>query len=187
MTAINYSAGCFVQALKNGDVNAAGQQSNAQCSMTSGLAPILADNFPQIREADIALSSLLTPSEKMGKFSNCLIWVQLNNPLTFFNLYGQLDRSSRRTKDDVVRDYAALECALNAMANELLDNFSGRLHVGFPLIGCGRAGGDWSVVARLIETAVCAKGIKVTVYVPDESSQQKVRDIYPYVQFDQGK
>lgn len=181
MTAINYSAGCFVSALKNGEVDAAAQQSNAQCSMTSGLAPVLADAFPQIKEADIAFSEHFTPDEKMGRFSNCLIWVCQNKPVTFFNLYGQLDRSSRRVPTDVARDYAYLERALSAMADELLDNFSGRLHVGLPLIGCGRAGGDWAVVSRLIETAVCAKGIKVTVYLPNEKDQLKVRKVHPYI------
>lgn len=184
MTAINYSSGCFIAALKNGDVNAAGQQSNAQCSMTSGLSPILAEAFPQIKEADVNLSEHCTPSDKMGKFSTCLLWVNQNKPVNFFNLYGQLDRSSKRSADDVVRDYADLDRALNLMADELLAHFSGQLHVGLPLIGCGRAGGDWSIVARLIETAVCAKGIKVTVYVPDEKSQKKVQESYPYVTFD---
>tara|TARA_B100000700_G_scaffold311500_2_gene393782 strand:- start:194052 stop:194615 length:564 start_codon:yes stop_codon:yes gene_type:complete len=185
MTAINYSAGCFVRAIKSGDLDAAAQQSNAQCSMTSGLAPVLAAEYPQIKEADEKYSAVFSPEKKMGTFSRCLMWVNQNRPVTFFNLYGQLDRSSKRTADDVIRDYAYLEQALDTMATDLLDNLNGRLHVGFPLIGCGRAGGDWAIVSRMIETAVCAKGIKVTVFVPDEKSQQKVRAIYPYVHFAQ--
>ena len=36
--------------------------------------------------------------------------------------------------------------------------------VHMPRIGCGLAGGDWSKVEPLIEAALCANGIAVTVY-----------------------
>ncbi|QEH38918.1 hypothetical protein OJF2_75280 [Aquisphaera giovannonii] len=41
-----------------------------------------------------------------------------------------------------------------------------RASVHMPRIGCGLAGGDWARVGPLIEAAMVARGLEVTVYDP---------------------
>jgi Zn-dependent peptidase ImmA (M78 family) len=49
---------------------------------------------------------------------------------------------------------------------EQLGALASRRHasVHIPRLGCGQAGGSWSIVSELIEDAVCSRGVKVYVY-----------------------
>lgn len=68
--------------------------------------------------------------------------------------------------------YTALETCLKKLT-ELALSSQASVHV--PRIGCGEAGGSWDIVAELLETNLCQKGIKVTVYSLPGSPKPKPR------------
>lgn len=57
--------------------------------------------------------------------------------------------------------YRALKTCLDALAGLALETGA---TVHMPRIGCGQAGGNWNIVSELIVSALCDRGIKVTVY-----------------------
>lgn len=58
-------------------------------------------------------------------------------------------------------DYAALAVCLIKVAGWAMGHGAS---VHMPRIGCGLAGGSWDVVELLIQDALCARGVPVTVY-----------------------
>lgn len=52
----------------------------------------------------------------------------------------------------VKADYEAIRQVFKAIK----DNFSG-LRIGYPAIGAGLAGGDWSIIAKIIETELAGE------------------------------
>lgn len=58
-------------------------------------------------------------------------------------------------------DYAALAVCLIKVAGWAMD---AEASVHMPRIGCGLAGGSWDVVELLIQDALCARDVPVTVY-----------------------
>ncbi len=131
--------GDAVAALQRGDINILGHQVNLRGVMGAGIARQIKGVFPTAfaayREAiaggDLALSDVQL--------------VQVGENRWIANMAGQQDigRGRRQT------DYQALSAALRKLAN-LTEGTT--LRVGLPFgIGCGLAGGDWSVVSRTIE------------------------------------
>ncbi len=57
--------------------------------------------------------------------------------------------------------YAALRSCLQQLA-EVATAKCGSVHM--PRIGTGEAGGSWGLIQQLIDEALCAKGISVTIY-----------------------
>ena len=70
--------------------------------------------------------------------------------------------------------YSALQECLEKLAKEALGH-SATVHM--PAIGCGEAGGSWSVVSELVKEAVCDQSVPVTVYqLPRTSPFEPVRE-----------
>jgi len=75
------------------------------------------------------------------------------------NMIGQY--KLRSLKNLVPLKYDALENCLNTVAEFAIKN---NASVHMPRIGCGRAGGDWDKVERIIEKTLCDRNIVVYVY-----------------------
>lgn len=78
--------------------------------------------------------------------------------------------------------YQALAECLEEVSRRA-ENLGASVH--FPRIGAGGAGGDWLVVAELIDETLCRSGISVTVYTlpgehPDALERHRVQQIQPY-------
>lgn len=69
--------------------------------------------------------------------------------------------------------YAALKRCLLDLKAEAQRR---RASVHMPRIGSGWAGGNWSIIAQLIDEALVAQGVEVTVYIPpaDEPASKPV-------------
>lgn len=156
---IKYKVGCLMEALDSGEVDAAAQQANASNRMGRGIAPLLAKRWPQIREVDQIFSRGRTREEKMGRYSRAI----LSGGEYFYNLYGQLHWSLFPVEEGRNTNYMYLCNSLQRMEIDLRNKESCK--VGFPLIGCGLAGGDWCVVSKLIHDIFIVRGYDVTVYV----------------------
>ena len=70
-------------------------------------------------------------------------------------------RGIRRGSNGPPIRYEAVEHCLAALGEHALRL---RASVHMPRIGCGLAGGRWERIAPIITTALCERGIAVTVY-----------------------
>ncbi|AXN57904.1 hypothetical protein KASHIRA_02630 [Serratia phage vB_SmaM-Kashira] len=118
-------------------------------TMKSGIAPLVAKNFPEAESVD-----KLTTKGDRGKLGTTT--EAFSQGILVFNLYGQFGYWKRREgKMDL--EYPALDSALGQMAasihakcrvNDIRPN---EVKVLLPMIGAGLAGGDWNVISQLIE------------------------------------
>ena len=89
--------------------------------------------------------------------------------------YPTADTQARRP----LIQYAALRTALEKVADQAARD---GMSVHMPLIGCGQAGGDWSVVSELVLTTLCGSGVPVTVYeLPGEERPATTPTLFEWV------
>jgi O-acetyl-ADP-ribose deacetylase (regulator of RNase III) len=117
-------------------------------TMGGGLAKQLADKYPQVEEAD--KQTEYGDPEKLGYFS--VAYVEVNNhTFSVINLYTQYKWSSGSD----VFEYDDFQCYLKKMAHFMTGFpktlFTPKFKIGFPQIGAGLAGGDWSRISKMIE------------------------------------
>lgn len=133
---------------KDGDVFKQGatmviHQANCQCRMGSGIAKIIARDYPEAVHAD-NLTSKGDPN-KLGTFS----WAKCKKDnITIFNMYSQFmyGTDSRKT------NYIHMARALWDIKKYILNYYPGNQKVCIPhFIGCGLAGGNWVIVKNLLE------------------------------------
>lgn len=144
---IKYVTGDLIKAFLNGDVDCIAHQANCYNVMGSGFAKQLKKDIPEAFKADEEYLRL-TGRDRLG---HCSFFEKENNKFVF-NIYGQLDY--RRWHEDYGTQLSYLTVGLIRMANELDDKGLANTgyKVGFPLIGCGLAGGDWEEVEKNIKT-----------------------------------
>lgn len=89
-------------------------------------------------------------------------FVPVTDDLTVANLIGQHDiaRKNRPAPLPPVR-YEAIRAGLGRVREEAERT---RATVHMPRIGAGLAGGDWAVIASILEEELVAHGVNVTVY-----------------------
>lgn len=149
---IKYKIGDLLDA----EVDAIAHCCNTFCTMGNGIAPKIKKEWPEVYAADYATRK--GDRTKLGTFTKAVVE---DGEFTIYNLYGQYGYSKR---DSGIRDldYDAIFDALDAMADDVIA--CGGKTVGLPFIGCGLAGGKWSVVEAMIEETLVAKGLQVVVY-----------------------
>ena len=111
---------------------------NCQNTMGAGIAKLIKQRFPAAYEADLATEK--GSRDKLGTISSATVDCG-ENSLTIVNAYTQFNWRGRGVK----ADYDAIRRAFR----EIKSQFSGR-RIGYPLIGAGLAGGDWSVISQII-------------------------------------
>jgi O-acetyl-ADP-ribose deacetylase (regulator of RNase III) len=108
--------------------------------MGAGIAKAVKNRFPAAYQADLATKK--GDPSKLGTISFAEV-AGSEGPLFVVNAYTQLNYG--RGKGRLV-DYDAVRRAFAAIRTQ----FSGR-RIGYPRIGAGLAGGDWGVIARIID------------------------------------
>lgn len=158
-----YKVGDLISAAANNEVQVIAHGCNCLCTMGSGIAPLIKSAFPYAYEADCETRK--GDKLKLGSFTvgDPEQYGYSSGPLVF-NLYSQYNYTGRKYNQRDL-DYNALYDALDLMAFELQCYDLGEdLKIGLPLIGCGLAGGDWSIVSRMIESTLLKSGFNVTIY-----------------------
>lgn len=105
---------------------------NAQHKMASGVAKTIREAYPKAYD-DYMFCSLF-----LGK-----VILSLNEPHNILHIVGQ---NNYGYDGKVYVDYNALRVGINTLNKHIIGQ-----PVAFPLIGCGLAGGDWSIVSKIIE------------------------------------
>ena len=137
-----------------------------------GFALVVRRRFPKVQEDFSIWASEQGELFILGSTRFCLV----DESLAVFNMicqkgYGPSPRPRIR--------YSAMKACLDKLADIASER---KASVHMPRIGCGQAGGSWSVVSEgLIEEALCNRDISVTVYdppTPDHQSVPMQRDLF---------
>lgn len=148
--------GDLIKAAIDGDISVIAHCCNCFGKMKSGIAPQIARAFPSAEEVDSK-----TTSGDSAKLGNCTVAFDETTCTTIYNLYGQYGYW-KKTDGSINLNYYHLAKSLEKMRDDMLDYGLESDKIGFPKIGCGLAGGDWSVVGQMIETIF--EKFDVTIY-----------------------
>ena len=119
---------------------------NCQCNMGAGIAKAIKQRFPAAFAAD--LSTAAGDRDKLGSYSSARVQTESGHAFAIVNAYTQWHWRGTGVK----ADYEAIAQVMRAVARD----FDG-LRIGYPLIGAGLAGGDWTRIAAIIDEALAAQ------------------------------
>ncbi|AVP96829.1 phosphatase [Ahniella affigens] len=125
---------------------------NCQCQMGKGIALAIKSEFPEAYEADQA--TLKGLQAKLGTISVA----QIHRPsfsFTIVNAYTQFHWRGSGVK----ADYEAIRSAMRLVKQR----FSGK-RIGYPKLGAGLAGGDWSTISLIIEEELAGEDHRYVEY-----------------------
>lgn len=128
---------------------------NCQCTMGKGIALQIKEKYPEAYEVDCRTKK--GDRSKLGTIS-----FTTNTTPIVVNCYTQFDyRPKYEDPATLYLDYNALKQALIMVKK----TFSGK-KIGMPRIGASLAGGDWSIIIRIIEDVLGDEDVTIVNYVP---------------------
>lgn len=142
--------GDLIEMAKNGEFDVIVHGCNCFNNMGAGIAKTIQKQFPSAFDADNA--TVKGDKAKVGTYTQATVETSNNPALTIVNAYTQYSYGGG--KDHF--EYDGFECILKTMKHEFADK-----RIGFPLIGCGHAGGDKSRILSMIKEHL--QGVDVTV------------------------
>ena len=132
--------GDLIKLAKDGHFDVIIHGCNCFCAMGGGIARSIKHEFPEAYAADLATDS--GDRRKLGQYS--LAQVERNGfEFTVVNAYTQFHWHG----EGVLADYEAIQTVFSSVRT----GFSGT-RIGYPMIGAGLAGGDWTVISEIIST-----------------------------------
>ncbi len=138
--------GCLLDAFDRGEVEVIGHIVNCQGKMNSGIAKSIRERYPDVYDRYKAMSDRIEPQRLLG-YSQ-FVFTDMEPDKGVYNLFAQLNYGALSDCLVYVKDYCFNNC---------------HPIVGLPyLMGCDRAGGDWSIVLEMIEYYF--KGLYVKIY-----------------------
>ena len=111
---------------------------NCQCAMGAGIARSIKAKFPEAYAAD--RDTKKADRSKLGTFS-CAMGRRGDTEFTVVNAYTQFHWRGK----GVLADYEAIRTAMAGVRRR----FTGK-RIGYPRIGAGLAGGEWSIISAII-------------------------------------
>ena len=135
--------GDLIQKALDGEFDVLIHGCNCYCAMGAGIAKQIAKEFPEAEHVD--KQTVRGDLSKLGSYTT-IAYAITNTANQFQSLHivnGYTQNNYGRGLVNV--DYDAIRTLFKAIKRD----FSG-LRIGYPLIGCGLAGGDWSIVEPII-------------------------------------
>src|ERR1044072_571187 len=131
--------GNLVTLAKEGMFDVIGHGCNTFCTMKRGIAPQMAEAFG-CDKFHLEDSIFKGDIHKLGNIDYHIKYMDDDQDLIVVNMYTQYHWNDPDPVTQIPLNYNALTLCLQKM-NHL---FKGK-HIGLPKIGCGLAGGNWSV------------------------------------------
>lgn len=116
---------------------------NTHNCMGAGIAPLIADAFKGVREADENFTIPVDSEDRLGHYSTAV-----NAECTVINMYTQHYFRTRPDGTHAV-DYNAIASGFTRL-NDALARRSDTAFVGIPAIGAGLAKGHWEAIECII-------------------------------------
>jgi len=152
---MNTVHGDLLQLAIDGEFDVIVHGCNCYCIMGAGIAAQIRSWFPSACAADC--ETTIGDLSKLGTYSEAEI-ISSDYKFSMLNAYTQGNTHGSA----VLADYSAIDRVFESIA----DNFKGR-SIGYPMIGAGLAGGDWSVISKIINKRLY--GLNHTLVVWDKS------------------
>jgi O-acetyl-ADP-ribose deacetylase (regulator of RNase III) len=130
--------GDLVQKAKAGEFDVIVHGCNCFCQMGAGIAKTIKQIFPAAYQAD--LTTVAGDHAKLGTYSVAQVDVP-GRVLVIVNGYTQYNWRGKGLK----ADYAAIRQVFRGVKHA----YAGR-RIGYPALGAGLAGGDWDIIAAII-------------------------------------
>ncbi len=127
---------------------------NCFCVMGAGIAQSVKQHFPEAFQADYRTEK--GDRDKLGSYSSTLIEKD-SSRFTLVNAYTQYHWRGQGNK----ADYDAIRSVFKAVRQE----FSGQ-RIGYPLIGAGLAGGDWTIIKQIIDEELESEDHTLVKFIP---------------------
>jgi O-acetyl-ADP-ribose deacetylase (regulator of RNase III) len=131
--------GDLVQKAKAGEFDVIVHGCNCFCQMGAGIAKTIKQVFPAAYQADLA--TVAGDQTKLGTYSIAQISVP-DRELVIINGYTQYQWRGA----DVKANYEAIRQVFRSVKQA----YAGR-RIGYPALGAGLAGGDWILIAAIID------------------------------------
>lgn len=153
---MKYTYGDLVKLAKEGYFDVIVHGCNCFCRMGSGIAKQIKEEFPYAYHVD-----QMTIKGDKHKLGTILLAENLNvsgHGVIVCNAYTQYNYGYDG------KQYVDYE-AVRSCIRELYTLYAGRgMSFGFPQIGCGLAGGEWSIVEKIIEEEMHNEDYTIVVY-----------------------
>ncbi|WP_199611598.1 macro domain-containing protein [Flocculibacter collagenilyticus] len=146
--------GDLLKLAKKGQFDVIVHGCNCICTMGAGIAKQIKSQYPSAFEADS--KTIKGSKEKLGTFSSSTVTVG-DHQLTIVNAYTQYHWRGNGNK----ADYGAIRSVFKQIKQEF-----GGLKIGYPMIGAGLAGGDWSVISSIICEGLQNENHTLVQYAP---------------------
>jgi O-acetyl-ADP-ribose deacetylase (regulator of RNase III) len=131
--------GDLIQKARAGEFDVIVHGCNCFCTMGAGIAKTIKQVFPAAYQADLATTA--GDQAKLGTYSAAQVEVA-SKPLTIVNAYTQYQWRGRGPQVD----YEAIRRVFQRLKLAYPDQ-----RIGYPAIGAGLAGGNWSIIAAIID------------------------------------
>ena len=148
--------GDLLQLANNGHFDVIVHGCNCFCTMGAGIALQIKRRFPKAYEADCATEK--GSKNKLGNYSYSIEENLKGGKFVVVNAYTQFTTASS-LDNEIPLDYTALENVLE----QIKEDFKG-YKMGFPLIGCGLAGGDEKRVVAMITQALKDEDVTIVKF-----------------------
>ena len=127
---------------------------NCHCQMGAGIAKAIAERFPEALAAD--RETVPGDRGKLGRISFATVR-RAKAEFIVVNGYTQFDWDG----PGVLVDYEAVAAVMRTVKSE----FGGR-RIGYPKIGAGLAGGDWTRISAIIDDALAGENHTLVEFAP---------------------
>lgn len=144
--------GDIITLAKQGNFDVIIHGCNCFCTWGKGLAVPMKQNFPDAFKADKA--TIYGDVGKLGAYSS----VYINRDeldLVVVNAYTQYNYGTNKRH----ADYNAIEKVFTLIAKD----FAGK-RIAYPMIGAGLAGGNWNIIANIIENCLSGQNHTLVKY-----------------------
>lgn len=139
---------------------------NCQVLMGAGFAAGVSKYLPQAERADKEDDARYQkPEDKLGKFSSAVIGRQDNTAFLVINAYTQLYPGSGSLSYTAIREvFRTLKAQLGVEARKAQSQAPVRF--AYPMLGAGIAGGDWSIISKIIAEELDGEDHTFVEYMP---------------------
>lgn len=131
--------GDLVEMASKGDFDVIVHGQNCFHGWGAGIAKTIGRRFPQAKKAD--KETRFGDKKKLGTYSFAKVTLDCGKELIIVNAYTQYNFGQ-----GLQLNYNALEKVMEKIAEDFSD-----LHVAYPKIGAGHAGGDWKKISASID------------------------------------
>jgi O-acetyl-ADP-ribose deacetylase (regulator of RNase III) len=157
-----YVIGDLIKNAKDGYYDVIVHGCNCFNDMNFGIAATVRKDFPDAWQADqITING---DKSKLGTYTQATIEIE-DRYLTVINAYTQYDYNGKKD----LFEYDSFKQILKKINNEFINK-----RIGFPLIGCGLAGGNKDIILEMIKQELTCLSVTIVEY-PEKNYYPKFK------------